>query len=309
MGFSALGIGRGDEVIMGDTNWIASAAPVTYLGAKPVFVDVDEHTWCIDPKKIESAITSNTKAILAVHLYGNMCDMSALLDIGQRYNIPIIEDSAEAIGSSYFGKRAGSLGIFGTFSFHGTKTITCGEGGMFVTNDTSLYEQVLILNSHGRSINPEKQFWSETIGFKYKMSNIQAAIGCAQVERIDELISRKRQIYQYYKKALSECIEIQINPEPDGIINGAWMPSVIFSKDSQITRDILLKEFKSEDIDARVVFWPLSSLDLFDSDGEENKVAKDIQNRSINLPSFHDITNEEQDRVIDLIKGLLIEKQ
>jgi perosamine synthetase len=305
MGLSAIGIGRGDEVIMGDTNWIASAAPITYLGAKPIFVDVDEYSWCLDPAKVEAAITAKTKAILAVHIYGNLCDLTALLEIGERYNIPVIEDSAEAIGSSYYGKRAGSIGLFGTFSFHGTKTITCGEGGMFVTNDTALYNKVLTLNSHGRAKSSEKQFWSDVIGFKYKMSNIQAALGCAQVERIDELIDRKREIYQYYKKAFSGHSEIQINPEPEGTTNGAWMPSVMFSQDSQVTRDMLLQSFKAVNIDARVVFWPLSSLGLFNSYGLENKVAKEIQNRSINLPSFHDMCHKDQDRIIRVIRNLL----
>ena len=133
MGLAALGIGPGDEVILGDINWIASAAPVTYVGAKPVFVDVLPDTWCIDPEKAEASINSRTKAIIAVHLYGNLCDMDALLSIGEHHGIPIIEDAAEAIGSQWHGKRAGSMGNFGTFSFHGTKTITTGEGGMFVT--------------------------------------------------------------------------------------------------------------------------------------------------------------------------------
>tara|TARA_B100000795_G_C22651114_1_gene380342 strand:- start:420 stop:839 length:420 start_codon:yes stop_codon:yes gene_type:complete len=137
------------------------------------------------------------------------------------------------------------------------------------------------------------------------MSNIQAALGCAQVERIDELIDRKREIYQYYKKAFTGYSQIQINPEPAGTANGAWMPSVMFSRDSKVTRDTLLESFKAVNIDARVVFWPLSSLGLFDIHGTENTVAKEIQNRSINMPSYHDMTNEDQDRVINVIIGLL----
>lgn len=141
MGLAALGVGPGDEVILADTNWIATVAPVVHLRAKPIFVDILPDTWCIDPVKAEAAITPRTKAIIATHLYGNLCDMNRLLDIGSRYNIPIIEDAAEAIGSIYHGKRAGSMGKFGIFSFHGTKTITTGEGGMFVTNDDELYER------------------------------------------------------------------------------------------------------------------------------------------------------------------------
>src|SRR5438045_523885 len=150
MGLAALGIGLGDEVILADVNWIASAAPITYVGAVPVFVDVLPDTWCLDPGRVEAAITPRTKAIIAVHLYGNLCDMDALLDIGRRHGLPVIEDGAEAIGSVWHGKRAGSMGAFGTFSFHGTKTVTTGEGGMFVTNDSDLYKRVLTLSNHGR---------------------------------------------------------------------------------------------------------------------------------------------------------------
>ena len=138
MGLFALGINEGDEVILADTNWIATVAPIIHLGAKPVFVDICKDTWCIDPMLIEMAVTKNTKAIIAVHLYGNLCDMDKLLEIGEKYNIPIIEDAAEALGSVYKGKQAGSIGAFGAFSFHGTKTITTGEGGIFVTNNQNL---------------------------------------------------------------------------------------------------------------------------------------------------------------------------
>ncbi|MEP6907273.1 MAG: DegT/DnrJ/EryC1/StrS family aminotransferase, partial [Pseudoxanthomonas sp.] len=175
IGMAALGIGPGDEVVLGDINWIASAAPIFHLGATPVLVDVLSDTWCLDPAAVESAITSRTKAILAVHLYGNLCNLDALLQIGKRHGIPVIEDAAEAIGSIWHGKRAGSLGVFGAFSFHGTKTITTGEGGAFVTSDDGLYERALTLSNHGRARGEKRQFWPETIGFKYKMSNLQAA--------------------------------------------------------------------------------------------------------------------------------------
>jgi perosamine synthetase len=202
MGLNALGVGPGDEVIMADTNWIATAAPIVHLGAKPMFVDILPDTWCIDPLQAAAAITPRTKAIIAVHLYGNLCDMTRLLAIGELYGIPVIEDAAEAIGSVWHGRCAGSMGRFGVFSFHGTKTLTTGEGGMFVTNDPDLYERVFTLSNHGRAKGQIKQFWPDILGFKYKMSNIQAAIGCAQLQRIEELISKKRGILAYYKDHL-----------------------------------------------------------------------------------------------------------
>lgn len=302
LGLAALGIGAGDEVILADTNWIATAAPIIHLGAKPVFVDILADTWCIDPDKTEAAITTKTKAIVATHIYGNLCDMDRLLDIGKRHGIPLIEDAAEALGSVWKGKRAGAMAAFGTFSFHGTKTLTTGEGGMFVTNDASLYERVLTLNNHGRARGQTKQFWPEMVGYKYKMSNMQAAIGCAQLERIEELVGRKREIMAFYRKKLEKYQGLSLNPEPPGTTNGAWMPTVVFDRELNITREMLMDAFKAENIDARVFFWPLSSLPSFEP-VKHNTIAWNIPGRAINLPSFHDITNEDMERVVDVINS------
>lgn len=303
MGMAALGIGPGDEVIMADTNWIATASPIVNLGAKPVFVDILPDSWCIDPKKAEAAITPRTKAIVAVHLYGNLCDMDRMLAIGEKHGIPVVEDAAEAIGSVYHGKRAGSMGKFGAFSFHGTKTLTTGEGGMFVTNDAELFERVLTLSNHGRARGQTKQFWPDMIGFKYKLSNIQAAIGCAQMERIEELTSRKREIMAIYRERLAGITGISMNPEPEGTINGAWMPTVVFAPETGITREKIQAAFAAENADARVFFWPLSSLPMFE-DKPTNTVAWDVPNRAINLPSFHDLRKKEQNRVNDVVAAL-----
>jgi perosamine synthetase len=304
MGMAAIGIGPGDEVIMADTNWIASAAPIVHLGAKPVFVDIDAESWCLDPDQVEAAITSNTKAILAVHIYGNLCDMDRLLAIGTKHGIPVIEDAAEAIGSQYQGKRAGSMGAFGSFSFHGTKTMTTGEGGMFVTNDAALYETVLTLSNHGRARGQTKQFWPDMVGFKYKISNVQAAIGCAQIERIDELIARKREIFANYRELLKPHAAVTVNPEATGNVNGAWMPSAVFTPASGVTRERLQAEFSAGNIDARVFFHPLSSLPMFEEQ-KQNRLAWDIPGRAINLPSFHDMTDIEIKRVVSVILSCL----
>lgn len=306
MGMAALGIGPGDEVIMADTNWIATAAPIVHLGAKPVFVDILPDSWCLDPDLVEQAITPRTKAIVAVHLYGNLCEMDKLLAIGEKYGIPVIEDAAEAIGSVYHGKRAGSMGKFGAFSFHGTKTLTTGEGGMFFTNDPDLYEHVLTLSNHGRARGQTKQFWPDMVGFKYKMSNIQAAIGCAQMERVEELIQRKREIFGYYRDRLTNLSGVAMNPESTGVVNGAWMPTIVCDQKSGITRERLETAFAAENADARVFFWPLSSLPPF-SPINFNTIAWDIPNRAINLPSYHDISFAEQDRVISVINACINE--
>lgn len=304
MGLAALGVGPGDEVILADTNWIATAAPIVHLGAKPVFVDILPDSWCIDPELAEQAITPRTKAIIATHLYGNLCEMNRLLAIGEKYSIPVIEDAAEAIGSIYHGKRAGSMGRFGTFSFHGTKTITTGEGGMFVTSDPELYEKVLTLSNHGRARGQTKQFWPDMVGFKYKMSNIQAAIGCAQMDRIKELTERKREILATYRDSFQKIHAIKMNPEPPGTVNGAWMPTAVFAPELGIDREALQSTFASNNIDARVFFWPLSSILAFEP-RPQNKFAWSIPQRAINLPSYHDISQDDQDFVIKIILSLV----
>lgn len=301
MGMAGLGIGKGDEVILADTNWIATAAPVVHLGATPVFVDILSDSWCIDPDKVELAITPRTKAIIAVHLYGNLCDMHRLLSIGEKYGIPVIEDAAEAIGSIYHGKRAGSMGKFGAFSFHGTKTLTTGEGGMFVTDDEQLFENVLTLSNHGRAHGQTKQFWPEVVGFKYKMSNIQAAIGCAQVERVEALTQRKREILSYYRERLKHLPGLSMNPETEGTVNGAWMPTAVFAPEIGVKREQLQAAFAAQAIDARVFFHPLSSLPMF-TPQPENQWSWEIPTRAINLPSYHDMVADEQDRVIDVLE-------
>ncbi len=301
MGMAALGVGPGDEVVMADTNWVASVAPIVHLGGKPVLVDILANSWCLDPALVEKSITPRTKAILAVHLYGNLCEMDELLAIGAKYGIPVVEDAAEAIGSIYRGKRAGAMGSFGVFSFHGTKTLTTGEGGMFVTNDPNLYEKVLTLSNHGRARGQKKQFWPDMVGFKYKMSNIQAAIGCAQLERINDLITRKREIFYTYRDGLAGHNAVSMNPEPAGTQNGFWMPTVVFAPETGINREALQAAFAAENIDARIFFWPLSSLPSFESVAC-NTNSYNLPTRAINLPSYHDILAEDLARVVEVVK-------
>jgi perosamine synthetase len=301
LGLVGLGIGPGDEVILGDINWIASAAPVVYLGGKPVFVDVLEDTWCLDPEQVEAAITPKTKAIIAVHLYGSVANMDALLDIGQRRGIPVIEDAAEAMGSRWAnGKRTGAMGAFSAFSFHGTKTMTTGEGGMFATNDAKLAYTVTTLNALGRAPGQSKQFWPDMIGYKYKISNLQAAIGCAQLERIEELVAKRREIMHAYETRLGN-LPLALNVEPEGTVNGYWMPTMVANRDVSFDRDALLDDMRAHNIDARVFFWPLSMLPMFEAK-PENEVSYSLYRRAINLPSYHDIGEDEIDRVCEIIR-------
>lgn len=302
LGMAGLGISAGDEVILGDINWIASAAPIVHLGAKPVLVDVLRDSWCLDPDAVSRAITKRTKAILAVHIYGNLCDIDALESIGQKHGIPIIEDAAEAIGSAWGARYAGTRGAFGAFSFHASKTVTTGEGGMFVTNDRGLYESVLTLSHHGRTRDEVRQFWPSQVGFKYRLSDLQAALGCAQMARIGELLGAKRRVFEYYRRALDGA-GVRMNPEPAGTTNGFWMPTIVAER-ADFHRDAVLAEFKRGNIDGRVFFWPLSMTPPFKAQ-PTNHVSYELNRRGLCLPSYHDLTDRDMDRVLTAVLSAL----
>ena len=287
-----IGIKAGDEVIVPDATWIASVAPITYLCAKPVFVDVLESIWCIDPQKIKKVITPKTKAILAVHLYGNMCEMEEILAIAKEHNLYVIEDSAEAIGSEYKGKKAGSMGDFGVFSFHGTKTVTTGEGGMLVTNNKELFEKASILHDHGRDPKIKKTFWAEKIGFKYKISNLQAALGYAQMQRVDELVKKKIEIFKMYEKELKSIKELTLNYKQSYVKNSYWMPTIILDEKLQLDRDDFLQYLNEKGIGARPFFYPVSSFPEFESN-EKNIISYKLSKNGINLPSNFDMTQDD----------------
>lgn len=304
LALAAAGVKKDDEVIVPDITWVASATTSVHLGAKPVFVDVIPETWCIDPDKIEKEITKKTKAIVVVHLYGNLAEMAEILAIAKKHNLIVIEDAAEAIGSEYKGKKAGSIGDIGVFSFHGTKTMTTGEGGMLVTNNESLFQKVKMLNDQGRDPKIRKAFWSQILGYKFKMSNLQAALGVAQLERLDELIKKKREIFEHYKKRLSDVKGILLNPEQEYAKNSYWMPTVIFDKSLNIDREKLIAYFKEKNVDIRPFFYPISMFPFFETK-KMNVVSYDIYKRGINLPSFPDMTREEIDYVCENLKEYL----
>ena len=231
--------------------------------------------------------------------------MDKIIAIAKKYELAIIEDSAEAIGSSYKGQKAGSIGDFGTFSFHGTKTICTGEGGMFVTNNSNLYEKVKILSNHGRSQHQKKQFWAECIGHKYKMSNVQAAIGFGQLERIDELLNEKRRIFNLYKRRLKN-LPLDMNTENEIVKNGFWMPNLVVHKDINFNLRKLESSLKDIGADARQFFWPLSKMNVggrkaFDFD----YISEEIHLRALNLPSPFGINEEDIEGICScIIKNL-----
>lgn len=293
----AFEVGPGDEVIVPDITWIASAAPVNYVGATPVFADIDPDTWCLSAKSFQSCITPKTKAVIPVDLYGGMPDMEAICNIARQHNIAVIEDAAEAIGSEYRGKRAGSLGDTGVFSFHGSKTLTTGEGGMLVTDREDVYRRVLFLRDHGRPPG-DKMFYNTEVAYKYKMSSMQAALGLGQLERIDELVDRKRQIFAWYREELGNVEGITLNYEPANTKNTYWMVTAIFDEKFGLEKGRLMELMNEQNIDCRPFFHPLSSLPAYEGlesakvAAKNNSVGYGISPRAINLPCGMNLTEE-----------------
>ncbi|MCZ6909432.1 MAG: DegT/DnrJ/EryC1/StrS family aminotransferase [Rickettsia endosymbiont of Ixodes persulcatus] len=307
----ALEVGVGDEVIVPDATWIASAAPISYVGATPIFVDIDTNTWCLSAETVAPYITKNTKAIIAVNLYGHMPDYDPLWQLAAEYSIPIIEDAAQSIGSTYKGNLAGGFGITSCFSFHGSKTLVTGEGGMLVTNDKKIYAKCMLLRDHGR-LPEDTLFQNIQIGYKYKMSSLQAALGLAQLERIEELVNKKREIFNEYSMALKKETEITLNPKHRDIKNSYWMTTAVFNpRYTQLKVDIIEK-LKKNKIASRPFFDPLSSLKAYENSYDikraraVNQKAYSIAKRAINLPSCLNLKKSDIAYIAKILKKNLL---
>ncbi len=286
LALTALGISKGDEVIVPDLTFIATANAVTYCNAKPIFVDSHPEYWGIDPEKIEEKITKNTKAIIPVHLYGHPCNMDPIMDIAEDYELYVIEDVAEAHGAEYKGKKVGSFGDISCFSFYGNKIITTGEGGMCITNNKELAEKMRVLRDHG--MNPNKKFWHDVIGFNYRMTNMQAAVGLAQLQKLDEFIEKRRQIAKWYEDGLEEFAKegkITLHPEMSWAKCVYWMYSILINRDKfGITRDELMKKLEENGIETRPFFYPIHVMPPY-KNNEGFPVAEEVARKGINLPS------------------------
>jgi perosamine synthetase len=306
----ALGLGPGDEVIVPDVTWIATSAPISYVGATPVFADIDPRTWCLTADSIEECITENTKAVIPVELYGSVPDWDGIQEVARRFNLAVIEDAAEAIGSVYKGRRAGSLGCTGVFSFHGSKTLTTGEGGMLVTDREDLYERALFLRDHGREPG-DVMFFNREVAYKYKMGGMQAALGLAQLERIEELVEKKRKIFEWYEMDLSDCDGLQLNYEAPQTTNSYWMVTAILSPGFGLEKQNLMKLMEDQSISCRPFFFPLSMIPAYE-DSEQAKRARERNNISyaitpygVNLPSALSIEKSAVRYVCETLKSIL----
>lgn len=302
LGLATLGIGPGDEVIVPEITYFACSDVVMLLGAKPVFVDVLKDTWCMDPNALKKAITKKTKVIMPVHIYGNPAEMNEILAIAEQNNLKIVEDACPAIGAEYHKKRPGSFGQFGAFSFQGAKIMVTGVGGMLVSNDDELFEKAVYLNDHGEAKN-FKKFWQTSVGYEFEMSNLQAALGLAQLERIDKFVAKKRQIFDWYYKRLQHIEGISLNSERPGTKSNRWMSSIILDRDFGIERDELREALKKKKIDTRPFFYPISMFPMYKE--QNTPVAHHVGLRGINLPSGLQITEEEVDYISRTLSRIL----
>ncbi len=293
----ALGIGEGDEVIVPSFTYIASVNAIKYTAAKPVFIDSDFKTWQLDPTKIEENISGKTKAILVVHLYGQPCEMDTISAIAKKHNLFIIEDCAEAFGSLYNGKHVGTFGDISTFSFFGNKTITTGEGGMVVTNNSSLYEKSVHLKGQGLAKN--REYYHDIIGYNYRMTNICAAIGCAQLERAKEFIEKKILIASWYEKRLKN-FPVVFHSQSGNTKHSFWMISILL-KDYSVREKIRL-HLKENGIETRPAFHPVHLMPMYFVEGFSLPVAEELASRGINLPSYPDLNENDVDYICNKIK-------
>ena len=305
LALKALGIEKNDEVILPTLTFVATANAVPYCNAKPVFVDSHPEYWCIDPEKIEEKISKNTKAIIVVHLYGHPCDMDWIMDIAEDKRLCVIEDCAEAHGAEYKGKKVGDFGDIACFSFYGNKIITTGEGGMCLTNNEELAEKMKLLRDHGMS--KHRRYWHEVIGFNYRMTNLQAAIGVAQLKKLDKFIEKKRQIAKWYAEELKELEDkesIKLHPEMNWAKCVYWMYSILIENKAKISRDELIKILEEGRIETRPFFVPMHLLPIYDT-REGLPIAEELAKNGVNLPSSVNLNFEDVRIICSIINDIV----
>lgn len=291
----SLDLGPEDEVIVTDFSWVATSYAIAYTGAKCVFVDIDPDSWCIDPAAIEAAITPKTKAIMLVHAFGHPAQMDKIMSIAQKYNLRVIEDAAPALGAEFKGRKVGTFGDVGCFSFQGAKLTVSGEGGIFVTNDEKLYEKAKLLSSMGRT-DSKAVFWSDSIGYQYTIANLTAALALAQVERVEELLAKKRQIFNWYYDRLKNVPGIKVIKEKDGCKSNYCYPSILLEDSVSASRDVVLKKLKELNIHCRPGFPQMSRFPVFEQ-RFPNPVARKVEERGISLAAAGNLVEEDIDFV------------
>lgn len=300
---TALDIGPGDEVIVPDLTWVATANAVRYVGAMPIFADIELDSWNIDAKSAEALITPRTKAIIPVHMYGHPARMDGIMALARKRGLYVVEDAAPAIGAEWKGHRCGSFGDFAAFSFQGAKLLVTGEGGMLVCSNPQLYEKALKIWDQGRDL--KKTFWIDSHGLKYKMANIQAAIGLGQLERCAELVAMKRRIFGWYAEGLQGVPGIHPNFEAAGAFSIYWMSSLRLEESAKVGRDQLAAELKKRNVDTRPVFPAISQYPIWGREVTPQPTALRVGRQAVNLPSGVCLRREQVDYVCGQIREIL----
>lgn len=302
LALAALRIGPGDEVIVPSLTFIATANAVRYTGATPIFADCDPLTWNIAPEEIERLVSPRTRAVIPVHLYGHPADMPAILAAAQKYDLAVIEDAAEAHGARCGGRRVGSFGVVNTFSFYGNKIITTGEGGMLTTDDLVLSERLRYLRDHAMS--PDRRYYHTEVGFNYRMTNLQAALGVAQMERIEEFIRRKQAIAARYDELLAGLPGVELPPRAVWAEPVFWMYSIVLSEKFAVGREEVMASLRRQGIDSRPFFYPIHTLPPYAQGQASLPVAERLGARGINLPSAVSLREEDQQRIAAALRHI-----
>lgn len=286
----ALGVGPGDEVIVPTLTYVSSANAVRYCGARPVFADSGPRTMTLDAGDLENRITPRTKGLIAVHLYGHPADMDAIGAIAARHGLFVIEDCAEAHGALYRGRRVGGLADAGTFSFFGNKIISTGEGGMVTTGSAALYQKMRLLG--GQGMDPARRYWFTMVGYNYRMTNIEAALGLAQLEQIEKHLDRRRAVAELYRRHLPEAL-VELPCEEDWARHAFWMFTVRVKPEARIGRDELMECLHGDGIETRPVFYPMHLMPVYEEPCASYPVAEDIARRGLSLPTHGLLTEED----------------
>ncbi len=306
LALAAFGIGPGDEVIVPDLTFAATLNAVIYTGATPVLVDVAPDTWNMDPDAFAAAITPRTKAVMPVHLYGQPADMGPIMALAKRRGLFVVEDAAEAAGSSWEGTPCGAIGDCGTFSFFSNKLITTGEGGMVVFKDDAVAARARRLRDHG--MNPAKRYWHDEVGFNYRLTNLQAAIGCAQLEQIDGFLARKREIGAHYEKRFAHIAEIETPRILPGFENAYWVFSIVADCAALgLTRDALMAKLAAAGVDTRPLFYCMHEMPPYKgfAGNREFPVSARLSENGLSLPSSTSITEGELDYVASTVERIV----
>lgn len=300
---AAIGLKKGDEVIVTDFSWVATAYCIFYTGAQCVFVDIDPDTWTIDPACIRAAITPKTKAIMLVHTFGHPAAMDEIREIAREYELLVIEDAAPAVGAEYKGQKVGTLGDVGCFSFQGAKMTVSGEGGILVTNNEGIYNRAKLLASMGRT-DSQGTFWSDMLGYQYTMGNLTAALALAQMERVEELLAKKRKIFSWYAQRLNTVQGLKIITEKLDCKSTYCYPSILLEESILADRDHVVSELKKRNIHSRPGFPRMSRFPVCEA-RFENPVAALVEKRGISLPSAANLQESDIDYVCRSIQELL----